>query len=166
MEEMNARMPRGRISSRDAALIHQFRGRYEFKELRGEDCLLLASPHGTDWTVVYERDARIFSPSPLNRVIRILGVEDIPQIIPIFRSLRPFLQNAAVAVGDEREKEFVDKLAALGVSRITAPGKMPVPSMMWRHDGITPLAQLLRWCDVEKKDEIKGMETNKNRGAR
>jgi hypothetical protein len=72
--------------------------------------------------------------------------------------LRPFLQNAAVAVGDEREKEFIDKLGALGVSRITAPGKMPVPSMMWRHDGIAPLSLLLRWCDVEKKDKIGGME--------
>jgi hypothetical protein len=158
MEEMNAQMPRGRISPRDAAVINQLRGRYEFKELKGEDCLLFSSPQGTEWTVIYERDPGIFSPSPLNRVIRIWGVDDIFQILPTLRPVRPFLQNAAVAVGDEREKEFIDKLGALGVSRITAPGKMPVPSMMWRHDGIAPLALLLRWCDVEKKDKIRGME--------
>jgi hypothetical protein len=162
MEEMEEQMPRGKISPRDAALIHQLRGKYEFKELKGEDCLLFASPHGTDWTVVYERGPGIFSPSPLNRVIKIWGVQDIFQVLPLVKPLRPFLQNAAVAVGDEREKEFIEKLAATGVSRITAPGKMPVPSMMWRHDGIAPLSFLLRWCDVEKKDEIGGMVNKKN----
>jgi hypothetical protein len=157
MEECNAQMPRGKISARDAALINQLRGTYEFKELKGEECLLLASPHGTDWTVIYERDPGIFTPSPLNRVVRIWGVEDIFQVLPTLKPIRPFLQNAAVAIGDEREKEFIEKLATLGVSRITAPGKMPVPSMMWRHDGIAPLFSLLRWCDVEKKDEIRGL---------
>jgi hypothetical protein len=166
MREMNVRMPRGTITPRDAAVINQLRGRYEFKELKGEDCLLFSSPHGTEWTIIYERDPGIFSPSPLNRVIRIWGVEDIFHILPALRSLRPFLQNAAVAVGDGREKELIQKLGHLGVSRVTAPGKMPVPSMMWRHDGITPLAMLLRWCDVEKKDAIEGMRPKKIRGAR
>jgi hypothetical protein len=157
MEEENSRMPRGKISTRDAALINQLRGRYEFKELKGDDCLLFSSSPGTDWTVIYERDPGIFSPSPLNRVIRIWGVHDIFQVLPIVRPVSPFLQNVAVAVGDEREQKFMERLAALGVSRITAPGKMPVPSMMWRHDGIAPLSSLLRWCDVEKKDEVGGM---------
>jgi hypothetical protein len=157
MAEMEVRMPRGKISARDAAFINQLRGRYEIQELNGEDCLLLPSSHGTAWTIIYERDPGVFSPSPLNRVIRIWGVEDIFQILPALRPLRPFLQNAAVAIGDEREREFIEELGALGLSRITAPGKMPVPSMMWRHDGIAPLAQLLHWCDVEKKNKIGGM---------
>lgn len=158
MEEMNVRMPRGEISPRDAAIINQLRGRYEFKELKGEDCLLLCSPHGTEWTVIYEREPGIFRPSPLNRVIRVWGVDDIFQVLPTIKSLGPFLQNAAVAVGDEREKRFIDKLGEYGVARVTAPGNMPVPSMIWRHDGIAPLAFLLRWCDVEKKGEVGGME--------
>ncbi len=44
--------------------INQLRATYEFRELKGEDVLLLASPHGTDWTVVYEKNPGIFSPSP------------------------------------------------------------------------------------------------------
>ena len=156
MKEENTQMPRGKISARDAAFINQLRGRYEFKELKGDDCLLLSSSPGTDWTVVYERDPGKFSPSTLNRVIRIWGVHDIFQVLPVIQSVRPFLQNAAVAIGDEREQEFMERLATLGVSRITAPGKMPIPSMMWRHDGIAPLSSLLRWCDVEKKDEVGG----------
>jgi hypothetical protein len=157
MEAIHAKMPRGKISSGEAGAIHQLRGRYELRELQGEDVLLLTSRHGTDWTVVYEKNPGTFSPSPLNRFIRIYGVEDIFQILPILKSIGPFLQNAAVAIGDEREKEFIKRLGELGVARITSPGKMSVPSMMWHHDGISPLASLLRWCDVEKKDEIGGM---------
>jgi len=156
MEAIHVKMPRGRISSGEAAAIHQLRARYELRELKGEDVLLLSSRHGTEWTVVYEKNPGIFSPSPLNRFIRIYGVEDIFHIPPVVESIGPFLQNAAVAIGDEREKEFIKRLGELGVARITSPGKMSVPTMMWHHDGISPLASLLRWCDIEKKDEIGG----------
>jgi len=159
MAGMNEKMPRGRISPAESAAINQLRGKYEFKELRGDDVLLFASPHGTDWTVVYERDPEIFRPSPLNRALWIWGVDDVFRILPTIKPLSPFLQNAAVAIGDEREKEFIRRLGELGVTRITSPGKMLLPSMMWHHDGISPLASLLRWCDVEKKDETEGMET-------
>lgn len=158
MERLNLKMPRGKISPGEASAIHQLRAKYEFRELNGEEVLLIASPHGTDWTIVYEKDPGIFSPSPLNRFIRIFGVEDILQILPSLKSIAPYLQNAAVAIGDEREKELIRRLGELGVARITSPGKMPVPSMMWHHDGISPLASLLRWCDIEKKDREGGTE--------
>jgi hypothetical protein len=161
MERLNLKMPRGKISPGEASAVHQLRAKYEFRELNGEEVLLLASPHGTDWTIVYEKDPGTFSPSPLNRFIRIYGVEDIFQILPSLKSIAPYLQNAAVAIGDEREKELIRRLGELGVARITSPGKMPVPSMMWHHDGIAPLSSLLRWCDVEKKDSIEGMGKKK-----
>ena len=153
MERLNQKMPRGRISPQEASTIHQLRAAYEFRELNGEEVLVLASSPKTDWTVVYEKDPGVFSPSPLNRFIRIYGVEDIFQVPPALKPIGPFLQNAAVAIGDKREKEFIRILGELGVARVTSPGKMSVPSMMWHHDGISPLASLLRWCDVEKKDE-------------
>ncbi len=154
METLNERMQRGRLSPGEASAIHQLRAAYEFRELKGEEILLLVSSHGTDWTIVYEKDPGAFSPSPLNRFIRIYGAKDIFQVPPALKPIGPFLQNAAVAIGDEREKEFIGILGGLGVARITSPGKMSVPSMMWHHDGISPLASLLRWCDVEKKDEF------------
>ncbi|MBM4348735.1 MAG: hypothetical protein FJ106_02440 [Deltaproteobacteria bacterium] len=154
MERLNQRMPRGRITPHEASTIHQLRAAYEFRELNGEEVLVLTSPSGTDWTVVYEKDPGAFSPSPLNRFLRIYGVEDIFRILSSLKPIGPFLQNAAVAIGDKREKEFIGTLGELGVARITSPGKMSVPSMMWHHDGISPLASLVHWCDVEKKDEF------------
>ena len=153
MENLNEKMPRGKISPGEASAINQLRAKYEFRELGGEEVLLFASPKGTEWTVVYEKDPGTFTPSPLNRFIRVYGVEDVFRIPRSLKSIGPYLQNAAVAIGDDREKEFIRRLGTLGVARITSPGKMSVPSMMWHHDGISPLASLLRWCDVEKKDE-------------
>lgn len=154
MERLNQKMPRGRITAHEASTIHQLRASYELRELKGEEVRVLTSPSGTDWTVVYEKDPGIFSPSPLNRFIRFYGVEDIFQIPSSLKSVGPFLQNVAIAIGDRREKEFINVLGELGVSRITSPGKMALPSMMWHHDGISPLASLLRWCDVEKREEF------------
>jgi hypothetical protein len=161
MERLNLKMPRGKISPEEASAIHQLRTKYEFKELQGEEVLLLASSRGTDWTVVYEKGPGIFTPSPLNRFIRICSVEDIFQIPQTLKSIGSYLQNAAVAVGDEREKELIRRLGELGVARITSPGNMSLPSMMWHHDGVSPLSSLIRWCDVEKKDAIEGMGKKK-----
>ena len=140
------------ISTAEAAAINQLRGKYEMRELKGDDVALFASTGGTDWTVVYERDTGIFRPSPLNRFLRVVGVEDIGDILAPLKTLGPFLQNAAVEIGDEREDAFVATLGEYGVARITAPGHMPTPTMMWHHDGISPLASLLHWCDIEKKE--------------
>ena len=35
-----------------------------------------------EWTVVYEEEAKDFTPSPLNRVIRVIAFEKIEDILP------------------------------------------------------------------------------------
>ncbi len=152
MMKLEKDMPRGTISPGEAALIHQLRAGYEIRELNGEDVLMIASAHGTAWTVVYEKNPGQFSPSPLNRFVRIWAVDDISEVLQGLKPMGRFLQNAAVMIGDGREKGFVQSLGELGVARITSAGKMPTPSMMWHHDGMATLASLLRWCDVEKKE--------------
>jgi hypothetical protein len=107
--------------------------------------------------VVYEKAPGLFSPSVLYRFVRVCAVDDIFETLEALRPVGPFLQNAAVAVGDEREPELIRRLGELGVARITSPCNMPTPSMMWRHDGMATLASLLRWCDVEKKEDVTGL---------
>ena len=120
---------------------------------------MYASSNNTGWTVVCEKDPGIFHASPLNRFIRVFAVHDIFDIIPALRPLGPFLQNAALSIGDNREKRFMTRLGETGVARITSPGNMPLPSMMWHHDGMAPISSLLRWCDVEKKENDYGIKS-------
>jgi hypothetical protein len=159
MAAIQTKMPRGLIESGNASAINQLRAKYEMQELKGKPVRMWASPGGTEWTVIYEKDPGIFRPSPLKRFVRIWEVEDIYHILPTLKPLGPFLQNAAVDLADEREKDFIGRLGDIGLARITAPGNMPIPSMMWRHDGVSPLAALLRWCDIEKKAPVAGMES-------
>lgn len=158
MAVFQSEMPRGTIHPADASAINQLRAKYEMQELKGKPVRMWTSSGGTEWTVIYEKDPGIFRPSPLKRFVRIWEVEDIFQILPTLKPLGPFLQNAAVDLADEREKEFISRLGDIGLTRVTAPGNMPIPSMMWHHDGIVPLASLLRWCDIEKKAVVAGLE--------
>ena len=45
--------------------------------------------------------------------------------------------------------EFFSLFARLGVSRICPAGKMPTPSMMWHHDGLPCIGEMVRWTDAE-----------------
>jgi len=163
MDELEAKLPRGSISAGEAAAVNQSRVRYEIRQLQAAEVMLRCPARGTGWTIACERAPAVLTVSPRNRFVRLWAVEDIFQILPALQPVRRFLQNAAVAIGDERELAFIRSLGELGVSRVTAPGAMPLPSMMWHHDGIAALASLLRWCDIEKKDTVSGLEAN-NRG--
>jgi hypothetical protein len=40
-------------------------------------------------------------------------------------------------------------LARIGARRISEPGHMAEPSLIWRHDGEACLSRLVRFCDIE-----------------
>jgi len=158
LAQIEQRMPRGAISAGEAAALHQFRTRAEVQEIAAGERVMCCSPGSTKWTVVCEQTPQALAPSPGNRTVRLWMVDDIFDLFAMLQPVQGFLQNAAVAVGDAREVDFIRELGTLGVCRITAPGMMPLPSMMWHHDGIAALSSLLRWCDIEKREAPEGLE--------
>ncbi len=91
-----------------------------------------------------------FPLSPLNRVLFIARYQKPEEVLNIIKPLDKYLQNAALCVKAEHEKFWFDALSKSGVSRICAPGEMPAPTMMWRHDGIGALIEMTKFCDIEK----------------
>ncbi len=91
-----------------------------------------------------------FTPSPLNRILRIAPVDELNNVLPELQKVSKYLQNVAVAASEERKEKLAVELALMGASRITVPGNMPTPSMMWQHDGMPCLSRLSRWCDREE----------------
>ena len=122
------------------------------RELAGEPVRLITEGRGA-WTVILE-ETRRFSPSPLYRTIRVIPVDHLTDVIEILRPVSQHLQNCAAALSSERAGPFFEALADLGVSRITSPGRMPIPSMMWHHDGNACIHELLKWTDVEKWEPV------------
>ena len=100
------------------------------------------------WTVVYE-PLKEFASSPLHRFIRIVPLPDLKDIVKYLSPIKGYMQNAGLEVGEERRAEFFSLFARLGVSRICPAGKMPTPSMMWHHDGLPCIGEMVRWTDAE-----------------
>jgi len=91
----------------------------------------------------------LLKPCPMDRFVRIVQVEDWRHLQPVWDESGCLLQNVAVLGADPELSELKARLAQAGCSRICLPGQMATPSMMWQHDGVPRLGELVRWCDEE-----------------
>lgn len=149
METIHQEMPRGPLPLEDSTAIRHLRGTYEFRALAEDAVQLYCSEPGTAWTVVYEEDAP-FTPSCLNRTVRVHAVDDLQRDVPNrLEPVRAYLQTAGVAISAERLPALAEALGRLGVTRLSGLGQMPWPSMTWHHDGRCNLMDLVRWTDIE-----------------
>jgi hypothetical protein len=148
MQAVERDFPRGTLSPSEASAIRQLRGEAEFAQLAGSGTELFASAQGTSWTVIYEPDSG-FTPSCLNRVVRVKPVAGLEEVPPRVAGMGPLLQSVGVAASPERTGELAGELGRLGASRVAPLGRMAWPPSTWHHDGRPPLRDLLRWCDLE-----------------
>lgn len=148
LEALEVELPRGTLTTEEAAAIRQFRGAAEFRELAGGEVRVFAGA-GTTHTVVHDADPT-FTPSCLNRM---LWVRRIGDAMDAARHVEPFadvLQSAAVEGLGDRTERVARALAHAGVSRITDFERLPWPAPHALHDGRGPLRELLRWTEIEK----------------
>lgn len=147
LDAMEAELPRGPISTTEAAAIQQARGAAEFRQLAGRRTRVFAAA-GTQFTVIFDDDAT-FTPSCLNRTLWVKPVPDLQDVPAFLRPVRRFLQSAAIAGAGDRLQPLALQLADLGVARITDFEHLPWPPAEWHHDGRGPLRELLRWSDLD-----------------
>ncbi len=131
------------VSPAEAARIWQWRGSLPLKGGH-----VFQSPHGVDWTVLYDPDP-VFSLSPLGRTVWVKPIDDLRQIPAHIAPMRPWLQAAGVAIPSVRISEIVTAVADVGVGRICPMGSMQQPPLTWHHDGRFRLLDLLRFVDWE-----------------
>ena len=143
MEKFNSATPRSAITPGEAAAINAVRADYEFRGANGMDARVWKSERGTDWTVIFDADAR-FIPSPLNRVI---FVKPLPaHIDETLAPARDFLSAIAIWPATIENARIA---AALGATRVCEVGRMQEPKFTWHQDGGQNLAPLVRWIDFE-----------------
>ena len=149
MDAVHTEMPRGPLPLEDSTAIRHLRGAYEFRELADDRVRLFCSEPGTAWTVVYEENEP-FTPSCLNRTVRVHPVDDLQRDIPDrLTPVRAYLQTAGAAVSPARLPALAETLGRLGVTRLSRLDQMPWPTMTWHHDGRCNLLDLVRWTDIE-----------------
>ncbi|HVJ46125.1 MAG TPA: acyl-CoA reductase, partial [Luteolibacter sp.] len=58
---------------------------------------------------------------------------------------RAFVSTVAIHPFDEKHAAIIE---AIGAPRICPAGKVQEPAVFWHHDGMPPLASLVRWRDL------------------
>jgi hypothetical protein len=154
LEEREKIEPRGPIPLEEAALIVSRRDFYRIRERAPRDLdlrtRLWCSAESTDWTVVYEGDAR-FQMSCLNRFIYVKGVVDLTDALHQSDGVRGQVSTVGIAAHEETAKDLAQQLARWGVTRVCPLGRMQQPPLTWRHDGRPGLSNLVTWTDWEKQ---------------
>ncbi len=148
LEARNEGMPRGPVSSSEAAAITTARRFYKIRSANNTGSLIWESENSTDWTVVYE-DEKQFQTSPLNRFIFVKPVEHIEEALHVLEPVRESVSTIGLAASETRMRELALPLAQWGMPRICALGQMQRPPLSWHHDGRPPLGELIRWSDLE-----------------
>jgi len=148
LEARNEAMPRGPISTKEAASISTTRRFYKIRSANNVGALIWESEETTDWTVVYE-DEKQFQTSPLNRFISFKPIEHIEEALHVLEPVRESVSTVGLAASAARMRELALPLAQWGVPRICALSQMQRPPLAWRHDGRPPLGELIRWTDLE-----------------
>ena len=156
LEEYANSCPLGTLDENDAATLQLRRTSGAWAAATRPDCDLWGAA-GLDWTVVLEGSLDTVNGAG-NRVLRIVPVADLQEALQKLRPMAGHLQNIGLGAFGGEFWQAAQELAHMGACRISEPGRMAEPSMMWRHDGEPCVAKLLRWCDIEMHRVTAGCE--------
>ena len=148
LEQVEARLPRGRIEPGESAAIHSLRAQYEFRTIAGAGTEVYQSA-ATEWTVVVDPEPG-FQPSCLNRFVLVKPIASLDALITELKPHAKLLQSVGISGFDDAEAaELGIRLGRLGAVRIAPFSTLPWPPPWWHHDGRGPLLELIRWVDLD-----------------
>ncbi|AWN46379.1 acyl-CoA reductase [Methylobacterium terrae] len=148
---MASRHPRRRLDAGEAAAIAGWRSAHEMRALDG-GAALLGDP-ADPWSVALLDEAAALSPSGLNRTVAVVALDDLAEVPALVAPHRAYLQTAGIAAAPARLLTLADDLAAVGVTRISAIGRMTAPEAGWHHDGRFSLLDLVTVTEIEASAE-------------
>lgn len=156
LEAYRRECPLGELGVHDAAGLQLRRASQAWRASSGAPLDLWEGP-GLEWTVAVDSDLSADAGGG-NRFIRLIPVRELSAALDQIRPYARYLQNVGLGATAAELPALARDLAQLGATRISEPGRMAEPSMMWRHDGRLCIAELLRWCDVEMHADATAFE--------
>jgi acyl-CoA reductase-like NAD-dependent aldehyde dehydrogenase len=147
-------LPRGELTAAEAGAIRALRTRVELAEISGAGLTLHGDP-ALRATVILDPDPRP-AVSCLNRTVFVKPVADAAAVSELLAPAGLPLQTVGLAASARRRTVLAEALARAGAARVTTLRDMPWPAADAHHDGRGPLAELLRWVDLETGDDEKG----------
>ncbi|HBV87520.1 MAG TPA: acyl-CoA reductase [Desulfosporosinus sp.] len=146
------RYPRQSLSLAEMTANTAWRNREELSIFLETSKEIMSDPSGK-WAVVYEENTQEIIPSCLNRVIKVVAIDDFEQIVDFVVPFRSLLQTVGLAASPQELFDISNILTKSGVTRITALGSMTSPESGWHHDGRFNLLDLVNMVDIEQRAE-------------
>ncbi len=143
--------PRKTLSIAELNSVAAWRNREELLALQ-DDRLLFGSA-SDEWAVIAVDAPEPFTPSALQRTLKIVAVGTLDDVAARVAPQREFLQSAALAATPEELFRLSVGLGQAGVTRICAFGAMTSPEAGWHHDGRFNLLDLVRITEIEHAAE-------------
>ena len=144
--------PRRPLTIGESSDVADWRHREEIKASSEPEREISGDAAGA-WTVAYAEDEDQFTPSGLNRTIKIVAIESLTDVVPRISPYKAFLQTVGIAAPPEELYRLADSLGNVGVTRISALGHMTAPEAGWHHDGRFNLADLITLTEIERSAE-------------
>ena len=152
LQQLAAKFPRPQPGLAESAQIAHWRSSLEWAGLDDASVQLLGHPeHG--WSVVYRDRPTAIAPGPLHRCVQVVALDGLDQLPACLAPQRRHLQSAGLAVEPEQLQALAGRLAAAGVTRLSAIGQMAQPAPGWHNDGRPSLLDLLTLVDLEASAE-------------
>lgn len=110
--------------------------------------------HGEEnrWQMIIKKNLERLSYHPLGRSIVMYRVNDISEVYPFVTELTQTISFWPWDLAAEN----CDKLAELGAERMCELGTHGIFRTGFSHDGIYPLARMVRWVNLERPMKFKG----------
>jgi hypothetical protein len=149
LERLAVELPRGPLSDAERAALHDVRAAFAARE----DARVWLSRRPLAFCLVLS-EFRRSPPFPgLLRSLPLLRVRGPDEAAHWCASFAPHLSTLALAGFGGRGETLASAALAAGASRVCAPGRMQLPPIEWRHDGVEPLRSLVRVLDREDPRE-------------
>jgi hypothetical protein len=153
LDELEAALPAGALDHLERSAVHQLRGTAEMLASGwgddAEDRPMLRHGGAAPWSVFYD-PYRAVETSCVGRVVVVRPFRSLDELVERVRPVGPHLQTVGVAGLGDRLTKVAEALGRLGVSRVAPFAAVPFPKPWWHHDGRGPLADLVRWVDLER----------------
>lgn len=163
MDEYARECPLGEVDEADAASLQLRRLTDAWTAATNPRCGFWKAA-SLDWTVTLGTSLQGITGAG-NRAVRVVAAPNLARALALVRPIARYLQNVGLGATGREFWTTAEALARLGACRVSEPGNMARPSMIWKHDGMSCVAELLRWCDVEmhregnRRDRFESKET-------
>lgn len=147
LDRLRTELPRGSVSAAEHVSLRELRGRWSLRE----HATVWLTDDESDWAVML--DAVGGHPPPgLLRHVPVIAIDGLDGLASWCKPLAPHLSSLGHSGWGAKSIELPEIVLGAGGSRVCPLGRMQLPPIDWRHDGMSPLRPLLRWVDVEEND--------------